>query len=344
MMNSRTTQWSRRQRTAPPVADHFDAKARARFAEDGYLVLRGLLDAERDLAPLRAEYHSLLDAVALRLQKEGMVSSTHADLPFGARFCALVREMGGSLMNHLDICLPQKGIAADSQVHCGPAAFGLLTNPRLLDAVEQIVGPEIYANPTQHVRIKPPEECLSGDTTIVGEIARAVWHQDLATVMPEADHSRILTVWIPITRATRENGCLLVAPGSHKKGLATHCHDPRANYSRQAIPEDLVGDRQVALEMEPGDVLFLTKLTMHASLPNLSRDIRWSVDLRFQPVGEPTGRAWFPGFVARSRAAPESVLSDAEAWAALWHRARERLAASPPPPFQRWPQGDPDCA
>ena len=328
-------------RNAHPRAQPVDATARARLAEDGYLVLPGLLDPERDLGPLRAEYHSLLDAVARRLHAGGVVSSTYADLPFGPRFCAMVREMGGALMNQMDICLPQKGIDARSQVHCGPAVFGLITNPRLLDAVERIVGPEIYSNPTQHVRIKPPEDCLAGDTTIVGEIARAVWHQDLATVMPEADRSRMLTVWIPITRSTRENGCLLVAPGSHKRGLVTHCHDPRANYSRQAIPEDLVGDRQVALEMEPGDVLFLTRLTMHASLPNLSRDVRWSVDLRYQPVGEPTGRPWFPGFVARSRAAPERVLSDPEAWAALWNGARERLAASPPPTFQRWPQEDP---
>ena len=343
MTKSRTTLKSRPQ-NAPNPARPLDAGARDRLAEDGYLVLPGLLDPERDLGPLRSEYHSLLDAVARRLHAEGVVSSTYADLPFGRRFCALVGEMGGALMNHMDICLPQRGIDANSRVHCGPAAFGLLTNPRLLDAVEQIVGPELYANPTQHVRIKPPEKFLAGDTTVVGEIARAVWHQDLATVMPEADESRMLTVWIPITNSTRENGCLLVAPGSHKKGLATHCHDPRANYSRQAIPKDLVGDRRVALEMEPGDVLFLTKLTMHASLPNLSRDVRWSVDLRYQPVGEPTGRPWFPGFVARSRAAPESVLPDAEAWAALWQEARERLSSSPPSSFQRWPQGDPDRA
>ena len=162
-----------------------DETAHTRFAEDGYLVLRGLLDPERDLSPLHVEYESLLDVVAARLQTDGVVSSTHAGLPFGQRFCALVREMGGTLMNHLDICLPQKGVAADTPVHCGPAAFGLLTNPRLLDAVESIVGPEIYANPTQHVRIKPPEDCLAQDSTIVGEIAQAVWHQDLATVIPE---------------------------------------------------------------------------------------------------------------------------------------------------------------
>ena len=320
-----------------------DEEELARFAEDGYLVLRGLLDPERDLAPLRGEYESLLDDVAARLQRDGVVSSTYADLAFGERFCALVTEMGGALMNHLDICLPQKGVTADTPVHCGPGAFGLLTNPRLLDAVETIVGPEIYSNPTQHVRIKPPESFLTHDGTIVPEICQTIWHQDLGTVMPEADESRILTVWIPVTRATKENGCMLVAPGSHKGGLATHCHDPRASYSRQAIPERLVGDR-IPLEMDPGDVLFLTKLTKHASLPNLSQDIRWSVDLRYQPIGEPTGRSWFPGFVARSRGKPESVLPDAAAWAVLWHQAREKIAAESVPSFQRWPEGSVDCA
>ena len=42
-------------------------EGRARFVADGYLIVRGLLDPERDLAPLRLEYESLLDAVAHRL-------------------------------------------------------------------------------------------------------------------------------------------------------------------------------------------------------------------------------------------------------------------------------------
>jgi len=42
-------------------------ESRARFVADGYLIVRGLLDPERDLAPLRLEYESLLDAVAHRL-------------------------------------------------------------------------------------------------------------------------------------------------------------------------------------------------------------------------------------------------------------------------------------
>ncbi len=149
-----------------------DKAARARFAEEGYLVLRGLLDPQRDLRPLRREYGSLLGTVATRLHSDGTVSSVYSSLPFGQRFCALVRETGGTLINHLDISLPQKGITADTPVHCGSAVFGLLTNPRLLDAVEAIVGSEIYANPTQHVRIKPPEDCLNQDARSLAKSPR----------------------------------------------------------------------------------------------------------------------------------------------------------------------------
>ena len=57
--------------------------------------------------------------------------------------------------------------------------------------------------------------------------------------------------------------------------------------------------------MKKGDVLFMDRLTMHASLPNVSDEIRWSFDLRYNRTGDATGRSWFPGFVARSRSNPE---------------------------------------
>lgn len=324
-----------------PLLDDAD---RARFADDGYLLLPGLLDPTRDLEPLRVEYADRVDALAIALREAGEISSTHADLPFGRRISALFAELGSRLHGYLDISLPQKGVGLKTPVHTGPAAFGLITNPRLLDAVESIVGPEIYSNPTQHVRIKPPVGAIEASGVITPEVATTVWHQDLATIMPEADESEILTVWVAVTEATRANGCLLVAPGSHKRGLALHCHDSRASYSRQAIPEPLIGDRRVALEARPGDVLLLDRFMMHASLPNLSDDIRWSVDLRYQATGQPTGRPWFPGFVARSRAEPGSVLSDAAAWTGLWDAARANMVAAPPRSFQRWPEGNPDCA
>lgn len=315
-----------------------------RFEDQGYLLARGLLDPDRDLGPLIAEYEMVLDDAVTDLARRGMIQHGHAELPFGQRVSRVLEESDGALNKYLDITLPQKGISSSTPMHCGPAIFDLLRHPKLLDAVERFIGPEIYSNPTQHVRIKPPARHLARTTSILSEIDTTVWHQDAGTGTADADGSRILTVWISVTEATRENGCLLVAPGSHRNGLALHCHDKRANYSRQAIPERLVGPERVPIETAPGDVLFLSKYTMHASLPNMSEDIRWSLDLRYNPISQPTGRAWFPGFVARSRAAPESETRDPREWAATWERARDHLALNPPAGFQRWSEDDPNCA
>lgn len=67
--------------------------------------------------------------------------------------------------------------------------------------------------------------------------------------------------------------------------------------------------------MSTGDVLFMHRLTKQGSLPNRSDDIRWSFDLRYQPIGLPTGRPLFPGFVARSRQHPEQETTDWREWA-----------------------------
>lgn len=314
------------------------------FDDQGYLLVRGLLDPDRDLGPLVEEYQTVLDDAVADLVTRGAVQHSHTGLPFGERVSRVLEESDGALNKYLDITLPQKGISRATPMHCGPAVFALLRHPRLLDAVERFIGPEIYSNPTQHVRIKPPAKHLARTTSILSEIDTTVWHQDAGTGTADADASRILTVWISVTEANQKNGCLLVAPGSHRNGLALHCHDKRANYSRQAIPERLVGKDRVAIETAPGDVLFLSKYTMHASLPNKGDGIRWSLDLRYNPPSHPTGRGWFPGFVARSRAEPESEMTDPAEWAAAWRQTRDHLAANPPTAFQRWAEDDPNCA
>jgi len=106
----------------------------------------------------------------------------------------------------------------------------------------------------------------------------------------------------------------------------------------------LMAEDHVPLPMQPGDVLFMHRRTRHCGLPNMSDRIRWSFDLRYQPIGQPTGRQWFPGFVARSRAEPATELRDAAAWAQLWRDARSKLAAGGDVAFNRWRDGDPRCA
>ena len=68
---------------------------------------------------------------------------------------------------------------------------------------------------------------------------------------------------------------------------------------------------------------------MHASLRNRSQGVRWSFDLRYQPIGQPTGRPWFPDFVVRSRRDPRAEVHDWRQWAALWQGVRDHLAQHP---------------
>lgn len=239
------------------------------------------------------------------------------------------------------VSLPRTGVRIDTPIHLGPAVFALLTNPRLLDVVESVTGPEIYADPVQHVRMKLPARVLTVGSSD-GLNARIPWHHDNGVALPEADEATILTIWMPLTEATVENGCLQVIPRSHLGDLAQHCPRPRG----AEIPVRLIDTAAaVPLPMCPGSVLLMHQRTTHSSLDNLSADqVRISFDLRYQPIGQPTGRPAFPGFVARSAAHPESVLRDAEAWARLWLDAREHLAALDNPAFNRWKAGVGACA
>jgi ectoine hydroxylase-related dioxygenase (phytanoyl-CoA dioxygenase family) len=96
--------------------------------------------------------------------------------------------------------------------------------------------------------------------------------------------------------------------------------------------------------LRKGSALFMHRRTIHSSLPNVSDRIRWSFDLRYHPIGQPTGRSVFPGFVARSKSRPEAELHDPEQWYLMWKDTRDSLARSEQPKFNRWDGQDPTCA
>ena len=91
--------------------------------------------------------------------------------------------------------------------------FALRTHPAILDATESLIGPEIYAHPQSNLRAKLPDL----EATVVP------WHQDLAYLIPEdAGETLFVNFWIPLVKATAENGCLQVLRGSHQVGLLPH--------------------------------------------------------------------------------------------------------------------------
>lgn len=314
---------------------------REHFAEEGYLVVEDVLDPVADIAPLLAEYSQVLDAIAASLCAEGAIGSLYRDLPFCDRLIAVCVESGRNFPQHFDISLPQSGVRHDTPIHVGPAVFNLLVNPRLLDIVEDFVGPEVYSNPVQHIRMKLPRRAVASGS-YSGLISKIPWHQDNGVILPEADQATILTVWLPLTDATRENGCLQVIPGSHRREIVQHCPTQQG----VAIPDTLLESAKARpLPMKAGSALLMTQRTIHSSLDNVTdNDVRLSFDLRYQPIGQPTGRPAFPGFVARSAGNPGSVLRDPDAWAKLWYETRDRLAEIENPTFNRWKAGVGACA
>ncbi len=310
------------------------------FLKQGFLVVENVLDPQRDLAPVIDDYAALLDQLASEWCAAGRLRATYRELPFVERLTKIMAESAINVSRYFDISLPDNQVAADEPMHLSEPLFKLITNPRLLDVVECFVGPEILSNPVQHVRIKPPEQVVSGKFDQNFLVRKTGWHQDQGVIRSEADETPTLTVWLPINEATTENGCLCVVPGSHRAGLAPLCPGDDG----LTIPDRLLAGEATPVPLKPGSVLLLHRLTQHASLSNRSQTVRWSLDLRYQPIGLPTGREEYPGFVARSRANPALVLTSFKQWEELWRAARERLASAPRRLKHRWSADAPICA
>lgn len=320
-----------------------------RFHTDGFLLVEDLFDPATDIGPILTEYEGVLDRLANTLFEQGAIASPYKELPFSDRLIQIYEESGTVHPQYFDFSLPQNGVTHDTPFWAGPAVFDMIRHPRLLDAIESLIGPEIYSNPVQHIRIKPPEsktfEKLKDHE--VAQVGATPWHQDQGVITAEADESDIITVWFPLRDASERHGCLAVAARSHQEGLVQHCPAERGNTAGVGvhIREQLIEGREIVpMPMKAGSALFMTKETIHKSLRNTSDEVRISFDLRYNPIGQPTGREAFPGFVARSQTRPETELHDADAWNQLWMEARRALAEQDIPKFNRWDPNSPACA
>ncbi len=282
------------------------------FHENGYLLLENVLD-ENDLAPVIDEYTEIITGCAERLYKEGKTTSTYTNKPFTERLL------------HLAIEAPEVTGDLDIMHARGKAVFNFLKNPKILDLAESFVGSEIVCNPIQHIRAVLPERESQRLTT--------PWHQDAGVCWPETDPYFMLTIWIPIVDTTLENGCLQVLPRSHKMGLFTHVW----NEAGLTVPPELLpqGLTPKVLPIRAGGVILFHNYTLHSAKPNESDTVRWSFDLRYHDVYQPTGRPYYPAFLMRSRIRPEACQTDYEMWCKRWEFALEYSKGAN---AYRWPR------
>lgn len=268
------------------------------FQNDGYLVAENVV-TDADMASVIAEYEEWIDQRAQALLVEGKITDPAAGQPFRQRFATLYAQT------------PAIAEGMDIMAMRGLAVFAFLRNPNLLDAVESLIGPEITCNPIHHVRAKPPA-ALSG--TGAG-FYNVPWHRDAGVTWEEAEDSDIVTCWLALVDATVENGCMEVMP------RVPHFLEHQAEGGTTIRPDLLPEITPRTVPVRKGGFVFMHRWTPHRSTPNFSSAVRWSLDLRYQKTGTPTGRPFHPEFVARSRSHPEAELRDYSEWCRLWTEA-----------------------
>jgi len=148
----------------------------------------------------------------------------------------------------------------------------LVRHPRILDAVEDILGPNLFCW-TSTFFIKEP-----ADPGFVS------WHQD-ATYWGLSSPD-VLTVWLAFTPANLLNGCMAFLPGSHRQQLAHRdTFDKNNLLSRgQEIAVEVDEDQGVYVPLAPGQASLHHVLLVHGSAPNRSADRRIGLAIRYIPT------------------------------------------------------------
>jgi ectoine hydroxylase-related dioxygenase (phytanoyl-CoA dioxygenase family) len=132
----------------------------------------------------------------------------------------------------------------------------------------------------------------------------STWHQD--NYAGKSTPNSYLNVAVSLDHATKENGSLMVIPGSHKLGDLP-CN-PKPNFSRDdegrlynsapigndcEIPDN---SNIVQLEYDRGDVLVLHGLTIHKAEKN-PHPTKWRRTMYFVYVKD--GEPFWPGWTAK---------------------------------------------
>jgi non-haem Fe2+, alpha-ketoglutarate-dependent halogenase len=149
----------------------------------------------------------------------------------------------------------------------------LVHHPKILDAVEDVIGPDILCWTTNFF-IKEPDHK-----------AFVSWHQDSTYWGLQPDD--VVTAWVAFTPSTRENGCMQVIPGSHKIDQLPHVdtfHRDNLLSRGQEIAVEVDRSKAVQVTLQPGEMSLHHIKLVHGSEPNRSGDRRIGLAIRYIPT------------------------------------------------------------
>jgi len=147
----------------------------------------------------------------------------------------------------------------------------MATHPAVLDAVEDLIGPNILLLHST-LFIKEPR------TTQV-----AAWHQDSTYFGLTSDD--FVTSWIALSEATAKSGFMKYIPGL-EVGQVPHLrgYPGSMNSLAQAVATDVDESSAVQAALMPGEFSLHHSLTLHFSGPNQSDDRRIGFGCNYIPT------------------------------------------------------------
>jgi len=165
---------------------------------------------------------------------------------------------------------------------CGDDTFGLMARQeRMVHTAEQCIGEPVYHFHSKLIQ----KEAKDGGAW--------VWHQDYGYWYHDGYlRPSMVSCFVAIDRATKENGCLQVLAGSHELGRLDHIpvgDEKGADPARVSAAENVF--RLDYCEMDPGDVVFFHSNLLHRSDQNRSDHPRWALVCCYNgvsngPIGE----------------------------------------------------------
>lgn len=265
------------------------------YDREGYVVLEKLLNAE-DMVPFRQSVNLRVSEIADDLFQSGLISSKFESSPFETRLAHLFAGL-------TDEHFLKYGRGWRDRL---PGYYHLMSNAKILDAVESLIGGEIFSNPVYNTRPKVPKVAAGA----------VPWHQD-KSYWPGANANPVITVWLAMVDATLENGCLHIWPRTHRADIYSWHREVYSKTGYTEIDEHLLKDaKSVPLPVPAGSAILFNDRCIHMSTPNLSNQVRWSCDLRYQPTDQDPMVEHGVGFLARSRDYPFRVAT-LEDWLSL---------------------------
>ncbi len=98
--------------------------------------------------------------------------------------------------------------------------------------------------------------------------------------------SHKISIWIALDDAAPDNGCMRMAPGSHRQAAEIENVDDGNGFNRRVSAEVLQEFAIETLPVHRGDAIFFHDLTLHDSCPNTSGRDRWCAISTYRDAGQ----------------------------------------------------------